>query len=342
MEVLSYLPAACGDFLPGLGDFENVGALMEAGARCQEQANETSRVCDSAIGKTVQVVDFARQLKEALQELKQNKLSPASFQKMHKLLNGNKMKETLSVAREMEFMADDCVAKSRGMADTMMRGIPESELNQMRGDGGGGANGTRSFLSDDIEQAEEDMALVAAYEAEVAEIQQWTVEARELNLIKVATRGKQIFPGLVNKVEIVQVVFEKCKDLCTTVETLAQGVAVDGGVCTYIQASMGAIADTLKAIRLSTLLTKCAEIAHQLVEAIIGLLKAVWEKFQIFERDFPAAKKIQNWVNGLNPFKKNKSRGATDRAISPVDRAISPVDRAISPVDAGLAPFDEL
>ena len=108
------------------------------------------------------------------------------------------------------------------------------------------------------------------------------------------------------KVKIVQVVFEKCKDMCTTVGDLAQSVAVEGSVRTLIQASVGAIADTVKAIRLSKLLSKFAEIAHQLVEAVVELLNAVWEKFKRFERDFPAAKKLKDWVNGLNPFKKGR------------------------------------
>lgn len=192
------------------------------------------------------------------------------------------MKDTIEVAREMEFMANDCVAKSRGMSETMERGLPEwgkEEQAQQHG-----MSATRDLGGD----AGNDEELLQQYDSDIVEVNEWTDAICGTNLFTVVAKGKDAFGGLVGKVDICEHLFGKSKDLCTRVASLSQIVGADANCCAYVQA-VDLVKDMLKVIDLSQLVTKLAEIARRLVEAVVDLMKAAWSKFSLFSGDFQAA-----------------------------------------------------
>jgi hypothetical protein len=275
------LSCICGT-LCGETDFEG---LRAAGSDCHRLAAETCELAVSTETKCQNVIDFAQDVMANLIGIG-TKMNPSSL--MAIMEYQDKMKDTMAIAGEMDALAGQCVNKSTEMSRAMQRGVDslpqvtKGEIEQM----------------DTVEAS--DMKLIDL-DKDIEEIENCTESLRNMDIFSAASSGSSAFGGLVNKGGLCKVMFERVEELSTSIARITQAFMQQSG-CAQIQAAVSEAKNMLRCISLSSLMTKIAEAARRLIQAIFDLLSTAWNKFKDLLEQFGAAKKIKNFVNGIKPF----------------------------------------
>ena len=274
--------------MPCSGAGPETEGLFTAGNEVTLLAEEMMQLSVTTQARGQNVVGFAQEIKAAFSGL-DSQINASTFKTIMEVLDGDKMQDTIALAGEMDDLALECVDKSTKMTETMARGtasLPDSLKDEERASDRDGDEGDQEL---------------ADLDGDIAELEECTENLQNMNIFSAATKGTRAFEGLVNKGGVVQTTFERIKELCTVVARAAQNVASET-CCAQIQAGIDSIKAMLQSVRLSNLIKKLAEAAKRLISAIKNLIQVAWEKFQGFSEEFQAAKKIKNWVNGINPM----------------------------------------
>lgn len=265
-------------------DPEMSGLLM-AGMQTTRLAEEMMELSIATQARGQKVVDLVHEIQGAFSGLNR-KLNAASFQAVMNTLNGDKMKDTIALAGEMDDLALDCVNKSTQMKETMMQGTRSLQAT---------AKGDDSAYDTDSEEGDQELADL---EADIIEIEQCNKDIHTMNLFSATTKGTRAFQALGDKGCVIQKTFGRIQELCASITMAAQTV-VSENCCSQLKAGIDTIKAMLKSVRLSNLVTKLTEAAKRLIYAMKSLVLVAFEKFQDFAEQFQAGRKIKNWVHGF-------------------------------------------
>lgn len=274
--------------LPCFGGPDTSSGVFSAGMEATELAEELMQLSSTTQTRGRNVVDFAGEIKGAFSSIN-SKMNASTFKAIMDVLNGDKMKDTIALANELDDLALDCVNKSIKLKETVARGaesLPESVKKEGRGD------------DTDVDDGEQELADLGR---DITELEECTASLRSMNIFSATTKGTRAFDGLINKGSVIQTTFERIKELCAIVARVSQNI-VSETCCALIQAGIDTATAIFQSLRLSTLIEKLTEAGKRLIDAIKTLISVAWEKFQHFTEEFQAAKKIKNWVNGMNPI----------------------------------------
>lgn len=272
----------------GADDGTDLHELFNAGTQATKLAEELMQLSSNTQTRSLNVLGFAGEIKESFSGLN-SKLDPSTFKKIMEVLNGNKMKETMKLASEMDDLALECVNKSISMKETVTRGtasLPSSLKDE------------RSSDDTDVEDGEQELADIGR---DITDLEGCVSSLRTMNIFSAATKGKSAFDGLLSKKSVIETTFQRIKDLCALVARASQNM-VSETCCGQIQAGIDAVKSMFKSLRLSNLIEKLTEAGKRLLDAIKDLIVVAWEKFQGFAEEFQAGKKIKNFINGINPM----------------------------------------
>jgi phage-related protein len=269
------------------GDTDLEG-LRSAGSDCHRLAAETVELSVSTKTKCQNVIDFAQDVKATLTGIGP-KLAPSTYTTIMEY--HDKMTETMTLAREMDDMAQECVNKSSEMTQAMQRGVDSLP------------KATKSEMEDDKDSEDENDVKLLDVDKDIEELEKCTSSLQNTNLFSAASSGTRAFQGLANKGELCKTMFERVEELSASIARITQAF-MQQSCCAQMTAVLSEAKNMLRCIRLSTLMQKIAEAARRLIQAIFNLLNMAWSKFKDFLDEFEAAKKIKNFVNSINPLEK--------------------------------------
>jgi ferritin-like metal-binding protein YciE len=283
---LSCLCGSLGDTLCGNTDIDG---LITAGSETKRLAEETVELSNNTQEKGQKVIDFCRDVQDTLSNIGTN---PKSFVQIMGLKD--QMQETVAEAAEIDDMAQQCVDKSNQMKAAMERGVESLPPS------------SKEAIREDEETDDEMDKHLLDVDEDIQELEQCTESLKNMNFFTASQSGTRAFSGLVTKGEVCRTMFEQVKNFAASIARITQ-VFVQQNCCANFQAFVGEASDMIKCIRLSSLISAIATAAKRLIQAMINLIKVAWEKFARLLDEFPAAKKIENFVNGINPLNKVKT-----------------------------------
>jgi hypothetical protein len=284
-QTMSWLTSCLGR---GADDGTDLTEIFSAGTQASKLAEELMQLSSNTQTRSLNVVGFAGEIRETFAGLN-IKMNASTFKAIIDVLNGDKMKDMIALASEMDDLALECVNKSIAMKETVTRGtssLPRSFKDEPSGD------------DTYVDEGEQELADLGR---DIADLEECTSSLRTMNIFSAATKGTRAFDGLLSKKSVIETTFQRIKELCAIVARASQNM-ISETCCGQIQAGIYAIRAMFQSLRLSKLIEKLTEAGKRLLDAIKNLILVAWEKFQHFTEEFVAAKKIKNFVNGINPM----------------------------------------
>eukprot|EP00541_Cyclophora_tenuis_P016664 CAMPEP_0116556932 /NCGR_PEP_ID=MMETSP0397-20121206/8966_1 /TAXON_ID=216820 /ORGANISM="Cyclophora tenuis, Strain ECT3854" /LENGTH=332 /DNA_ID=CAMNT_0004082347 /DNA_START=14 /DNA_END=1012 /DNA_ORIENTATION=- len=285
-----------GTDLSGLVRYEK-----DAGRLSQEIIDLSTKNQES--GKSL--VDFATTIKENLSKIGDG-MKPAAFMSIMELLKPENMNTTITTARDMGDVAEECVNKSLDLSDTVQKSVDcfPSDLQQMA-DEEEAAQPTPRGVGEEMD---------LDFETEIADLEHCTASLRGMHLFAAAKDGTHAFDSLTNKSDFVYTMMDRIKELCTKVAQITQSLMVND-CCAQIQAGMASLKELKRCAHLSGLINTFAQGGKRLVNAIRDLVDVAKTTFGGFLDQFNAAKKIQHFAQGIGQIFQNPLGAITNRDL---------------------------
>ena len=265
-------------------DPEMSGLLM-AGMKTTRLAEEMMELSIATQARGQKVVGLVHEIQGAFSGLNR-KLNAASFQAVMNTLNGDKMKDAIATAREMDDLALNCLNKSSQMKETMVQGTRSLQ---------GTAKGDGSECDTDSDTSEHELSDL---EADIVEIEQCNKDIHTMTVFSAAKKGTRAFQVLGDKAGVIQKTFERIQELCASI-TMASQTVVSENCCSQLKAGINTVKSMLNSAKLTNLVVRLTEAAKRLIHAMKSLVLVAFEKFQDFAEQFQAGRKIKNWVHGF-------------------------------------------
>lgn len=267
-------------FLSSFSCNADLDGLREAGSRCKQLADETSVLCDVARAKGDTVKSFTQDMKHSL-EVFAGDIDASTFTDIKALIQDNKARQTIAVATEMDDIAFDMAMKSKEMTKAMTQGI-ESLPDPVR----------EELEAEDTGAGDDEVAAkqLSDVDNDIEELDTCTKSLNRMSVFTAATSGKDAFSGLASKEKVCQILFEKIKEVSSSVARLSQ--ALNGNCCAMLTSGN----EMFKCLRLSKLMSKAANAAHRLIMAIINFIKTAWNKIEGFTEEFVTVKNPPSFV----------------------------------------------
>ena len=266
----------------------DLNGAFTSGMEASKLAEELMELSSKTQTRSLSVVGVAGEIKETLGSIS-TKMNASTFKMITDILNGEKMKETIALATEMDDLAIECVTKSIKMKETVARGAASIPVALKEGICAGDTDAKEG------EQELEDLG------RDISDLEECTSSLRSMNIFSASTKGVKAIDGITKKKSVIESTFQRIKDLCAIVARASQNL-VSETCCGQIQAGIDTVNALFKSVRLSNLIEKLAEAGKRLLDAVKNLILVAWEKFQGFTEEFQAAKKIKNFINGINPM----------------------------------------
>lgn len=261
---------------------------MQASTDGKQLAEETIAICTDTQNKGRSVMNIAKETKSILSDLKG--ITPAKFMTIKNFVESGKKDEIISMVTGMDDLAVQCSSKAAGMHDAMQRGV-DSLPDVVKDENNNAQEGDTDHEEDALD-----------FESDITELEECTENLKSMNLLSATTKGTSAFEGLISKSEVCQTVFEQIKELSASIARLSQTFMMDN-CCAQIKAGMSSLKEMMKCLRLTNIIQTLADAGRRMITAFINLIKVAWRKIGDFLEEFPAAKKIKTFVDGLNPLK---------------------------------------
>jgi len=251
----------------------DIKGIARAGKQCHKSAVGTSELCNETIAKAKEMVGFGLELKETLDGLSGGGLLEASkFEVISDLVDGDVIRDAISLAGDMQGLSLACVDKSQEMIGAMERGV----------------DCLPDFLESHIEnKMEEAVTRGSSNDPELPDIESHERDLKKLlsgvedvNIFTIVTAGKEAFDGLTRKGKL-------CEEMFCTIQSFANNVAGTSETMRNLEidnvgSMIGNMKDLAKdvwrCLRLSGLIKSFAEGVERLIKWIIKLFNKASSK----------------------------------------------------------------
>jgi hypothetical protein len=264
----------------------DLNGLYTAGENAKKLAEELIKLCESTLSRSLDVLDFAAEIKDTLSSLKGG-INLKSIKAILELIDSDKMRNSITLVRDLDGLAIDCVDKSTVMKETVERGT-KSIPNFLQFE-------DKTFYSD----LEEGKKALQELETDITDLESCAQSMRTLSIFSAASEGSRAFDSLLSKRHVLRALFNRITDLCAIVAKTSQSMATEA-CCGQIMASVETVKALFHSLQLSKLILKFTLSGKKLINAIHAIITAASDKVKDFALELHAAKTIKNFMNGLN------------------------------------------
>jgi hypothetical protein len=295
---LAPLFSACGCWQVGA-----LSALARVGPECAEAAQETSDAATEANTKGTLAFQFTQDVATLLEHFQRDEgLGLDTFQQIKALVEDQKTRKALALAREMDDIAIKMSEKATHMTKTLQDAanevMPENVRHEMEEtDHNTRAVGTENNTSAQDDEASALMELLGHADADVEQVQTNTRDMEQMDLLSAGRSGPTAFRSVAEKENVAVKILQEIKSVS---EAIVDTIAIGGGggaepsLCAQFMAAAAGTAALFKALRLSKLIERALETVRQLLESFMGFFDIVGADSSTFSTNLTP---VKSWNN---------------------------------------------
>ena len=310
--------------------------LKDAALRSNTLAKETTELCRSTETKSQQMMGFCDDLKETLTGFK-GSVDADAFGTIQELLSGDKVTAAMSLARDMNDHASQCVDKSVEMVtimETTMDKLPgplQQAIDQA----------VKSKVGEDQQSGEDPAAAqLTTLDRDIEDVQECMTAIKELNLFTALEVGLKAFEQFSLKAKVSRDMFDSIRGFSENVSEITDAFQ-ECDVMTIVNR----VKDLWKCLKLSSLMKKLAEGLGKLIQLVITLFEQTSSKVAGLWKALAFAKDCMKDCVDHAQEAKGMCLEATEKSTTLMDRSIQIKDglEDMGELNAGsISAFQEL
>jgi hypothetical protein len=239
-------------------------SVKERGSQCYQVARETVELCETTKSKSDQMVAFGSEIQSTLQSFGSS-VDASALDTIRDLMDGDKLKEAMDIAKDMDVIALGCIDKSVQMIDIMedaMDDLPDALEKLIE-------------KAANQQDTKEDEALLSlkSLDKDIDDVKSCIDAVQNLNIATAFNIGLRAFEQLSGKAQQSRAMFESIKGFSKDVEEICDDLK-DLNVVSLASK----IKDILRCIRLSEVMRAFAEGTKKIIQVIIDLFKAASDR----------------------------------------------------------------
>jgi hypothetical protein len=251
--------------------YQTIDTLSKSSTRCYQLSRETSELCHTTQAKGHEMIAFGSDIQTTLADF-DGKMDPNTLETIKDLMDGDKLREAMTLAQDMRALAVSCVEKSVEMAKQMenvLDSIPDVLERAM--DGIAGRDDEASLSA----QARS-TGVLSTLDQDVEDVRKCIDNLQHLHLTSALTVGKQAFENLSNKATLSKTIFVTMKDFSDEVSSYTQAFS-DGDVGDIMKLT-AKLKDVWHCWKLTGLMRQLAEGAGKLIRIVIDLFHSMTDR----------------------------------------------------------------
>lgn len=249
--------------------YTTVSKLKDSGKECYTLASETSELCQTTQTRGQEMIDFGSEITSTLQGFSTTKMDVETLETIKDLMDGDRLRESMALAKDMDDIALKCVEKSVRMMtimDETMETVPkpiQDIINKAAGQ-----DDTKSQ-----QEQERTREVLSTLDQDLDDIKTCIDSLKHLNIATALTVGTQAFEHLSAKAKLSYSMFTTMKGFSDEVQTYTRAIS-EGDVKDTFKL-IADVKDMWHCLKLSNFMKQLAEAAGKLIKFMVDLFESM-------------------------------------------------------------------
>lgn len=251
--------------------YQTIKKLSDNGTECYTLAKETTELCLETKARGKEMVEFGEEITSTLRGFS-SKMDVDTLETIKDLMDGDRLRESMELCKEMDDIALSCVDKSVRMMDIMedtLDSVPDSLQKVI----------TKAAGQDDkaaIQEKKRSMEVLSTLDDDLKDAMACVDALQHLDIASALALGTRAFEHLSAKLNTGRAMFKTIRTFSEEVQTHTRAIN-DGDVSDMFKL-IGKCKDVWHCLALSSLMKDLAEGAGKLIKVVIDLFKAMSDR----------------------------------------------------------------
>jgi hypothetical protein len=263
--------------------YQTVSKIQESGKECYQLARDTSELCHTTLSRGQEMIDFGSEITSTLRGFSM-KMDVETLETIKDLMDGDRLRESMKLAKDMDDIALSCVDKSVRMMEIMedaMDAVPDPIQRMI----------TKAAGRDDIasrKNQEKTREVLSTLDQDLDDVKSCVKAVQHLNIATALQLGLQAFEHLSAKATVSRSMFNTMRGFSDEVASFTEAIS-EGDVSDMVKLA-GKVGDMWHCLKLSNFMQELAEAAGKLIRMIISLFKVMSERLSTLWKALAYAK----------------------------------------------------
>ncbi|CAB9527464.1 expressed unknown protein [Seminavis robusta] len=251
--------------------YKTVSKLHQNGSECYQLAVETSELCETTQQRGNDMIEFGSEITETLHGFS-TKMDVETLETIKDLMDGDRLRESMQLAKDMDDIALSCVDKSVRMMEIMeetMDTVPppiQKMINKMAGNDDAEA----------IQEKERSMEILSTLDQDLDDVKFCIDALMHLNIATALKVGTQACENLYAKATLSRQMFNTIRGFSDEVSSYTE--AIDEGDVGDMIKLAAKMKDMWHCLKLAGFMRQLAEGAAKVINVMIDLFKAMSDR----------------------------------------------------------------
>jgi DNA replication initiation complex subunit (GINS family) len=251
--------------------YQTVTKLRETGTECYQLACDTTELCGTTQTRGNSMMEFGSDITETLRGFS-TKMDVETLSTIKDLMDGDRLRQSMQLAQEMDDIALECVAKSMRMIEIMeetMDTVPgplQNIISKMAG----------KDDAETVQETERSMEVLSTLDKDLEDVSSCVGELQNLHISNALKVGLQAYENLHAKATLSRSMFDIMSGFATEVSTYTQAIN-DGDVGDMIKLA-AKVKDMWHCLKLAGFMRALAEGVGKIIKVMIELFRSMTDR----------------------------------------------------------------